>query len=110
SRLARQLSASIAHRWMPAADWITWTIEGDPERDWEQPAMDGASAKTEGDASPADPAYPDGYPPHKWKIGVTTAGHNCVDVRSNDLGLVVRHASGQPVVDCYAGGSLGYRP
>ncbi|MEX0824589.1 MAG: hypothetical protein WD119_00400 [Pirellulaceae bacterium] len=53
--------------------------------------------------------------PHKWKIGLAVAGHNCVDVLNNDLALVLRRDSGlgeteRLLVDVFVGGSTAYQP
>ncbi|QDS95056.1 Sulfite reductase [NADPH] hemoprotein beta-component [Roseimaritima multifibrata] len=58
--------------------------------------------------------------PHKFKIGIASDHHDCADVLSNDLGIVVRTASfhsdrfqtgapSVPLVDLYVGGSTSYR-
>ncbi|WP_153555618.1 assimilatory sulfite reductase (NADPH) hemoprotein subunit [Roseimaritima sediminicola] len=49
--------------------------------------------------------------PHKFKIGVASDRHDCADVLSNDLAVIVRtEASCRPAaVDLYVGGSTAYR-
>jgi len=53
--------------------------------------------------------------PHKFKVGIASDRHNCIDVLTNDLAFVVRtdRSTGhqQAVdVDLYVGGSTAYRP
>lgn len=130
---AKRLAARLANRWLPQATWL------DPENlnanEWldceVQPPM---GAQQDLQNHQPDTAYPKGYLPHKWKIAVATRGHNCVNVRANDLGIVLRQmtvhnfitsqtAPGglssthelQPtrtmiMADCWIGGSLAYRP
>lgn len=92
---ARELAGELGRRWLPQSHWLEWLM--DPH-----------------DAEPSsahDTAYVDGYLPHKWKIGVATNEHDCVNVRVNDLGLIVRADTDQRCwVDCYVGGSVSYRP
>lgn len=96
---ARQLANAIARAWLPQADWLSMVVEAD------EPA--GANPRD----SERDLAYPEGYLPHKWKIGIATAEDNCVDVLTGDIGLIVQQTrGGTAVIDCYAGGSLAYRP
>jgi sulfite reductase (ferredoxin) len=104
ARLANQVASQVAHRWLPRAAWLQWqlvdeTSEADAESEIE----------SHGDQQ-RDVAYPRGYLPHKWKIGVATANDNCINVLSNDLGLVVGIDGEKPYVDLYVGGSLAYRP
>ena len=60
-----------------------------------------AAAETE-----QEPLYGDAYLPRKFKIGITPRGDNCIDVYTNDVGIV-------PVDHGYAllvGGGLGNSP
>jgi sulfite reductase (ferredoxin) len=56
--------------------------------------------------SEQEPLFGDAYLPRKFKIGITPHGDNCVDVYTNDVGIV-------PVADGFAllvGGGLGNSP
>lgn len=111
-RLARTLATQISTRWLPRAPWLEGVLtpadDADPGAASPTPAHE---ALTDHAGSLAeDPAYPHGALPHKWKIGVATQDDNCIDVLTNDLGLVVRPAPDARFrVDCYLGGSLAYR-
>lgn len=97
---ARQLATAIARDWLPRAEWLSAVVE---------PAEATGDCWT-GDIE-RDTAYPEGYLPHKWKVGVATAEDNCIDVLTGDVGLVVHQQDGTAAfVDCYVGGSLAYRP
>lgn len=104
---ARQLAATVTQQWLPRAEWLSWVIDAEGHGD--------SAAEFEAENSDRlelDAAYPQGYLPHKWKLGVATAEDNCIDVLTNDVGLIVRceGSSERASVDCYVGGSLAYRP
>lgn len=119
-RYARTLAARLANRWLPQAAWLDSEnlIFGDwLECDVKPPENLQTRAVLEAEHSLRhDVAYPDGYLPHKWKIAVATEGHNCVNVRANDLGIMLREvidtSLSRPriMADCWIGGSLAYRP
>ena len=51
--------------------------------------LDGEKAVAAESAPPEDePLYGDTYLPRKFKIGIAPAGDNCIDVYSNDVGIV----------------------
>ncbi len=70
--------------------------------------IDGARVET-GAPEALDPLYGDAYLPRKFKVALAIEGDNCVDVYSNDLGLVARRASGGGLdgFEVLVGGSLG---
>lgn len=45
-------------------------------------------AKPDGSGTEAEPIYGETYLPRKFKIGVAWPGDNCIDVYSNDVGIV----------------------
>ena len=119
-KAARQLASQLAQLWLPSADWLdieAWLPSSDGE-----PQSSINSTTDRYFEADQDRAYPDGYLPHKWKIGVATEDHNCVNVRANDLGIVLRRASGDSsvhpyekshvsglVADLWIGGGLSYK-
>jgi sulfite reductase (ferredoxin) len=65
-----------------------------------------------GDTAPEpepDPLYGTRYLPRKFKVGLTVEGDNCIDVYSNDLGLVAMRApdGGLAGFTVLVGGGLG---
>lgn len=55
-----------------------------------------------------EPIYGDAYLPRKFKIGVAHPGDNCIDVYTQDLGIVpVDDAEGNPGYTLLVGGGLG---
>jgi len=58
-----------------------------------------------------EPLYGPTYLPRKFKIGLTPPGDNCIDVYSNDVGLVPFYGeSGLEDFTVLAGGGLGMSP
>ncbi len=57
----------------------------------------------------AEPLYGETYLPRKFKTAIAIEGDNCVDVYSNDLGLVAMRAAGGGLagVNLLVGGGLG---
>ncbi len=73
----QQLAESLARRLKPRtrAYYEIW--------------LDGEKAAAAESAPPEDePLYGDTYLPRKFKIGIAPAGDNCIDVYSNDVGIV----------------------
>jgi sulfite reductase beta subunit-like hemoprotein len=119
-RVARQVASQLAQLWLPSAAWLdieTWVPVEHGLVENSQNVGDWTASELEHDR-----AYPDGYLPHKWKIGVATEDHNCINVRANDLGIVLRQmpvvsqasqigvANSSPIVaDLWIGGGLSYR-
>lgn len=102
-RKAQELAALIGKRWLPLAPWLEWFFE--PEQRDKEVVPPSFTEELQ------DPAYPDGYLPHKWKIGVATPNHDCCDVLINDLALIVRSDEARGiVVDAYVGGGLASHP
>jgi sulfite reductase (ferredoxin) len=100
---AQSLAAMIGNRWLPLAPWLEWFFE--PEQRVEE------SFSTSPGVALQDPAYPHGYLPHKWKIGVATSGHDCCDVLINDLAFIVKQDEERGiVVDTFVGGGLASHP
>lgn len=55
-----------------------------------------------------EPIYGKYYLPRKFKTGIALPEDNCIDVLSNDLGLVAKHENGTIVgYDVYVGGGMG---
>lgn len=50
--------------------------------------IDGEHATTVGESEPVEPLYGATYLPRKFKIGIAYPGDNCVDVYTQDIGLV----------------------
>ncbi|AEJ40468.1 hypothetical protein TPY_2305 [Sulfobacillus acidophilus TPY] len=57
------------------------------------------------EAAEDEPLYGEQYLPRKFKIGLTVAGDNCIDVYSHDVGLVFHPATDRWTV--LVGGGLG---
>jgi sulfite reductase beta subunit-like hemoprotein/alkyl hydroperoxide reductase subunit AhpC len=90
-RLAHRLAADVAERLelRTGAYHEIW-LEGERWR--------------EGDE---EPLYGESYLPRKFKVGVTVAGENAIDVFTQDVGLVVVAGQESPRVDLLVGGGLG---
>ena len=59
----------------------------------------------------SEPLYGDTYLPRKFKIGFAAPGDNCIDVYTNDIGIVpVYGAAGPTAFTVLAGGGLGTSP
>ncbi len=72
--------------------------------------IDGERQTVEGaPVDPVDDLYGDAYLPRKFKVGVAIEGDNCIDVYSNDLGLIaVAGPDGRLAgFNVVAGGGLG---
>ena len=54
-----------------------------------------------------EPLYGDAYLPRKFKIGFAFPGDNCVDVYTNDVGIVPVERAGEPGFVVLIGGGLG---
>lgn len=125
---ARQLASRLTKRWLPMASWLElhrWRGEGNWHEeswfDWKVNSSESSATANELPRSStqnhlvADCAYPQGYPPHKLKLAVASADDNCVNVRANDVGIVL-HAStigndlNNILADIWIGGGLSYRP
>jgi sulfite reductase (ferredoxin) len=61
----------------------------------------------EGGGNGEEPLYGDAYLPRKFKIGFAFPGDNCIDVFSQDLGLVPVERDGEPGYLVLVGGGLG---
>jgi sulfite reductase (ferredoxin) len=58
-----------------------------------------------------EPLYGSAYLPRKFKIGFAAPGDNCIDVYTNDIGIVpLRGAEGLEGFTVLAGGGLGVSP
>ncbi len=58
---------------------------------------------------PNEDLYGETYMPRKFKIGVTTPGDNCIDVFTQDLGLIALTKDGEVTgYNIVAGGGLGH--
>jgi sulfite reductase (ferredoxin) len=58
----------------------------------------------------SEPLYGPTYLPRKFKTGMTLAGHNCIDVFSQDIGIVAHPTPSGEGIEAYtilAGGGLG---
>jgi sulfite reductase (ferredoxin) len=74
--------------------------------------VDGEKAVTAELPFPVDPTeeplYGDTYLPRKFKIGIAWPGDNCIDVYTQDIGVVpVNDADGNPGYTLLVGGGLG---
>ncbi len=71
--------------------------------------LDGEQAMSFGDngATGVEPIYGDTYLPRKFKIAVAPPGDNCVDVLSNDVGLVPIAVDGVDGYAIFVGGGQG---
>ena len=71
--------------------------------------IDGVLQGTEQPQGEVEDLYGELYLPRKFKTAIALEGDNCVDVYSNDLGLVVRQGpdGGLAGVDLLVGGGLG---
>jgi sulfite reductase (ferredoxin) len=70
--------------------------------------LDGEKAVTAAPTTPDDePLYGDVYLPRKFKIAFAFPGDNCIDVYTNDVGLVPVPREGVPGYVVLAGGGLG---
>jgi sulfite reductase (ferredoxin) len=73
--------------------------------------VDGEKAVTAGVPDEAlgddEPLYGDAYLPRKFKIGFAFPGDNCVDVYSQDIGIVPVERDGRPGYVVLVGGGLG---
>jgi sulfite reductase (ferredoxin) len=71
--------------------------------------IDGVLQGTEQPQGEVEDLYGELYLPRKFKTAIALEGDNCVDVYSNDLGLVVRRGpdGGLAGVDVLVGGGLG---
>lgn len=71
--------------------------------------LDGEQAMSFGDdgSSGVEPIYGDTYLPRKFKIAVAPPGDNCVDVLSNDVGLVPIVLDGVDGYAVFVGGGQG---
>ena len=73
--------------------------------------LDGEQAVSFGDTastgSGVEPIYGDTYLPRKFKIAVAPPGDNCVDVLSNDVGLVPIAVDGADGYAVFVGGGQG---
>ena len=71
--------------------------------------LDGEQAMSFGDngATAVEPIYGDTYLPRKFKIAVAPPGDNCVDVLSNDVGLVPIAVDGVDGYAVFVGGGQG---
>jgi len=71
--------------------------------------IDGELIKTARREPEPEPLYGSSYLPRKFKTAVALEGDNCVDVYSNDLGLVARRdaSGGLAGFDVLVGGGLG---
>ena len=68
---------------------------------------DTLSAQTGGEAPAVEPIYGDTYLPRKFKISVAPPGDNCVDVLSQDVGLVPIEVNEVPGYAIFVGGGQG---
>ena len=71
--------------------------------------IDGQRTVTAGPTDPVEPIYGDTYLPRKFKIGFAYPGDNCVDVYTNDVGVipVIDHDGGLEGFTLLAGGGQG---
>jgi sulfite reductase (ferredoxin) len=71
--------------------------------------IDGALQSAEQPQDEVEDLYGELYLPRKFKTAIALEGDNCIDVYSNDLGLVVRKGpdGGLAGVDVLVGGGLG---
>lgn len=97
----RRLALDLQQTLMPFGPAYSLRFDGDGSAAGDPPA--GSIQAPSGHGRIAEPL------PHKFKIGVASEFHDCIDTRSNDLGFRVR---GQPLgnqVDLFVGGGLAYR-
>ena len=71
--------------------------------------IDGEQVHSSEEPEAPDPLYGSNYLPRKFKVGLAVEGDNCVDVYSNDLGLVALRDEdgGLAGFDVLVGGGLG---
>ena len=70
--------------------------------------LDGEQAVTAQHVAPAEePIYGDTYLPRKFKIGLAWPGDNCIDVYTQDVGLVPHELDGAPGYVVLVGGGMG---
>ncbi len=69
--------------------------------------VDGEKAVTATGPLEDEPIYGDTYLPRKFKIGLAWPGDNCIDVYTQDVGLVPQHLGDTPGYAVLAGGGLG---
>jgi sulfite reductase (ferredoxin) len=63
------------------------------------------------DAEVVEPLYGKFYMPRKFKIGIALPEDNCIDIYTNDLGLLAIHRDGAIVgYNVLAGGGMGVTP
>ncbi len=103
-RQLRSLAARLATDFLPTGPaFECWPEGADPPLPLAPPPPDASSPEAHRQVLP-----------HKWKVGLAVAGHNCVDVLNNDLAIVLRGTEGdrrtEPRVDIFVGGSTAYQP
>jgi len=108
----RPLLDALVRRFRPrtTAYWELW-IDGERAVSAEPPELPLAVRSTPDPSGVAEPIYGDAYLPRKFKIAVAWPGCNCVDVYSNDVGLVPT-LSGGPTgavtgFQIFVGGGMG---
>lgn len=70
--------------------------------------IDGEKVETVADPEEAEPIYGSTYLPRKFKIGVAFPGDNCIDIYTQDVGLIARLDSEQLVgFTLVIGGGMG---
>jgi len=69
--------------------------------------VDGEKAVTAEVPEAEEPLYGDAYLPRKFKIGFAFPGDNCIDVYSQDVGIVPIERDGTPGYVVLVGGGLG---
>lgn len=99
----QQLAAGLSRALKPRTRsyWQLW-VDGERAASAEAPEGEGASPE------PVDPLYGPTYLPRKFKVGVAFPGDNCIDVYTQDIGIVP-HLAGGEVEACtlVVGGGLG---
>jgi sulfite reductase (ferredoxin) len=92
------------------AYWEVW-IDGDKAVSAEPAALPAGVRVTPDPSGQAEPIYGDTYLPRKFKIAVAWPGDNCVDIYSNDVGIVPTLSDGLTGdvtgYAVYVGGGMG---
>lgn len=93
----RPLLQDIVRRFKPrtTAYWELW-IDGEKAVTSEPAALPLGVHDTPGDGDHPEPIYGDVYLPRKFKIAIAWPGDNCVDIFSNDVGVVPIVAADHP--------------